>query len=178
MSALFVILLIVLLFFFFGPVVETRAANPTGTWEFFNLISIPMDQGVRFFLGFAIIFCEFAIILFAMLDRIGDTIKEIIKPMVRLLPLGAFMTTIYHTFSPLAFSLLPPWVAEMFGEPRMSVNSAMESSINNTSILLTIATMFLFLLATKALSEPRETAEVKALKAQIARYKKELRRGL
>ena len=50
---------------------------------------------IQTILGVAILFCQFAVILFSMLDPIGDTIKALIKPLFRLFPLLAFLAAIW-----------------------------------------------------------------------------------
>ena len=46
-----------------------------------------LNENVFAFLGACILFLQFAIILFSMLDRIADTLRIIIRPLALLIPL-------------------------------------------------------------------------------------------
>ena len=73
-----------------------------------SLQQISQSTNIQAFLGIGIVLLEFGIVLFSMLDRIADTIKEIIKPVARLIPLVAFLAASYQTFAPLVTGLLSP----------------------------------------------------------------------
>jgi hypothetical protein len=139
-----------------------------------------LTDGFRVFLGIGILILQFAIIIFSMLDRIGDTIREIIKATVRIVPFVLFLSSTWKTFSPILATLLPPSVNNTLG--MASTNASVAQIVNSDSfslgVILTLVTMFLFIVTTYALSGPRESPQVKALKAELARARKELRRGL
>jgi hypothetical protein len=124
---------------------------------------------VQILLGVGILFCQFGIIIFSMLDRISDTVKAIIKPLVRLVPLSAFLTAIWQTYSPVMFSLLPGGVAQAFGAARVDnyMAQAVSDGSFSTGVLWTLGTMLLFMVTTRALGQPRDSEQVKYLRAQV-----------
>jgi hypothetical protein len=126
----------------------------------------------RVFLGIGIAALEFGIILFSMLDRIVETIRETIKPLARLVPLGAFLISSYQTFVPIFLNV----VTLSDAGPAVRTDYFFEVINNNRfseGILLTLFTMVLFLIANRALRS--ESDEVKALRAELARYRRVLR---
>lgn len=178
MGAIFGLLLAIFLFAFFG--MESFVVNYLQAADLKILGISVLSPNFKLFLAVGILFCEFAIIMYSILDHVGNTIRDVIKPLVRILPLGAFLTTTYNTFSPLIFSNLPNEVGQTMGPTgyqTYSVAQAVNSGRFAEGILLTLGTMFLFVLASTALGE-RDSAQVKQLMAENRRYKKELRRGL
>ena len=115
----------------------------------------------RAFLGIGIIICEFVIILFSMLYGIADTIRDVIKPLARLIPLGLFVLAIYRTFEPI-------FTAE---DPVAYLTEAAANGTLTRAILFSLGSMLLFVLANRALGG--ETLRVKSLEAELAK----LRRG-
>lgn len=179
MGALLGLILIILLFAFFG--LEGFVVNYVGAADVRIMGISLLSNGFRGFLGLAIVFCEIGIILYSMLDRVGDAIRDVIKPLLRLLPLGAFLSTSYDTFSPLVYSILPVEVSAAMGEPSYE-NLNFAQSVNTPAfsegILLTLFTMLLFIITSGALSKTRDSSRIGELEAQVRRYRKELQRGL
>lgn len=179
MGALLGLILIILLFAFFG--LEGFVVNYFNAADVRILGISLLSNGFRGFIGLAIVFCEIGIILYSMLDKVGDAIRDVIKPLLRLLPLGAFLSTSYDTFSPLVLSVLPAEVAAAIGEPsyeNLNFAQVVNTPAFSEGILLTLFTMGLFVFTSKTLSETRDSAQVRELRAEIKRYRKELQRGL
>jgi len=175
MGAVFGFLLIMFLIAFFG--MESYIVNYMGKADVRIMGVSLLSNGVQAFLGIAILFCQFAIILFSMLDRVGETIRDIIKPLIRIIPLWAFISVSYSTFSPLFFSLFPPNVAMAMGVPtyeNFSFAQAVNQQTFSEGILVMSFTMLLFVIATAALRDKRDTARVKQLEAQIRRLKRSM----
>jgi hypothetical protein len=133
---------------------------------------------IKNLLGIGVLFSEFVVILFTMLDRIGDTLKETIKPVVRLIPFGVFLAAAWDIFAPIILALLPSAVATAFNSPQMAITDAVNRDSFTPSLLLSLGAMVLFIIGNYALGRPKDSAEVQALRAENARLKKELRRGL
>lgn len=167
MVVLFVILLIGFLATFFGIDIYTEIIGGSDIEVMGTTVGSLKDENVKIFLGGAIAFLEFAIVLFSMLQRIADTIREVIKPVARLLPLGAFLTAIYTTFEPI--------VSKFFvaSESDVDVAAVVNSSSFSFGILLTLGTMLLFLLANRILGG--DSAEIRALRAENAKIRRLLR---
>ena len=131
---------------------------------------------VQVLLGVAILFCQLAIILFSMLDRIGFAILAVVKPLIRLVPLLAFLTTVWKTYSPIIFNLLPQRFSEIFGVS--TTDDYFAQSIADGSftrgVILTIVTMLLFALVSYAL-RPSDSPQVRQLKAENAKLRKQVR---
>ena len=95
----FVILLIVFMDCFFGLGyfdIQVSEAYPP-------LIDSLTQTGIsvitlQILLGVGILICQMAIILFSMLDKIGYAIRAIIIPLLRLVPLIAFLTSVWKTY--------------------------------------------------------------------------------
>jgi hypothetical protein len=177
----FVILLIIFLAGFlgldFGMDVRILGSNP-----FFASVNqqtgIPLET-IKNLMGIGVLFCEFVIILFTMLDRIGDTLRESIKPLVRLFPFGLFIITAWNIFSPIILALLPTaMVAAVTSEPQMELAQAISNASSTPKLLLSLGAMFLFMLTNYALGRVPENPEIRNLRAENARLKKELRRGI
>lgn len=176
----FVILLILFLAGFlgldFGMDVRILGSNP-----FFAAATqqtgIPLET-IKNLMGIGVLFCEFVIILFSMLDRIGDTLRESIKPLVRLFPFGLFIITAWNIFSPIILALLPVGVATAMNEPQMELAQAISSASSTPKLLLSLGAMFLFMLTNYALGRSPENPEVRALRAENEKLRKELRRAI
>jgi hypothetical protein len=171
MVGIFVVLLIIFLSAFFG--LDQYASAVGGEDLRLRYLGISLlSPEFRAFLGLGIVFFEFAIILFSMLDRVVDTIRETIKPLARLIPLVAFLISSYQTFAPLFLNS----VAIEDAGPAVQTNylfSVVNDSDFSAGILLTLFTMILFLLANRALKS--ESDEVKALRAEVAKYRRLMR---
>ncbi|MDM8529196.1 hypothetical protein QUF58_13430 [Anaerolineales bacterium HSG24] len=133
-----------------------------------------LSPGFRFFLGLGIVFCQVVIIMAVALDRVGDTVRDVIKPIVRLFPLAAFLSVSYNTFSPIIFSVMPNSMAQAAGEPQVSLAQAVNSPAFSEGILLTLATMMLFLIASSVLRNKQESNRVRELEAHIRRLKRNM----
>ncbi|MDM8521236.1 hypothetical protein QUF64_14415 [Anaerolineales bacterium HSG6] len=108
------------------------------------------------------------------LDRVGDTVRDVIKPVVRLFPLVAFLSVSYNTFAPIIFSVMPNSMAQVAGEPQVSLAEAVNGPAFSEGILLTLATMMLFLIASSVLNDNRESNRVRQLETQIKRLKRNM----
>jgi hypothetical protein len=114
----------------------------------------------RAFLGIAILICEFIIILFAMLYGVADTLRDIIRPLARLIPLGLFLLAIYRTFVPIFTS----------EDPVAYLTTAAADGTLTRTILFSLGTMLLFVLANRALGG--ETSKIKSLEAELAKHRR------
>jgi hypothetical protein len=136
----------------------------------YNLQSLQSTE-FRAFLGIAIIVCEFVIILFSMLFHIADTLRDVIKPLARLIPLGLFVLAIYRTFAPLFTAFLP---TEITGAAETSAIAYLtEAAANGTltqTILFSLGSMLLFVLANQALGG--ETSRIRTLEAELAKLRR------
>lgn len=171
MVGIFVVLLIIFLTAFFGLDQYASAMGAEDLRIRYLGISL-LSPEFRVFLGLGIVFLEFAVILFSMLDRIVDTVRETIKPLARLIPLVAFLTASYQTFAPILRNSV---IIEDAG-PAVQTNylfNVVNDSGFRAGILLTLFTMILFLLANRALRS--ESDEVKALRAELAKYRRLMR---
>jgi hypothetical protein len=131
--------------------------------------------GFRAFLGFGVVFLEFALIVFALLDRVGETIKAALKPLASLLPLAGFLFSSYKTFAPIFTSLLPASLAAQAGIAQN--DNYLAQAINDGSfrlnVIVTVAMMLLFVVTTLAVARPGEvSSEIRRLRAENARFKK------
>jgi hypothetical protein len=165
---------VLLLLLFFGAYIGLEILRATqqdmlvmGTY---NLQSLQSTE-FRAFLGIAIIICEFIIILFSMLFHIADTLRDVIKPMARLVPLGLFVLAIYRTFAPILSSFLPTEItvaAET--DPIAYLTAAAADGTLTRTILFSLGSMLLFVLANRALGA--ESSELRALKAEVAKLRR------
>jgi hypothetical protein len=173
LGVLFFLLLIVFITAFFG--MESFVVNFMQAADVKVLGISMLDPGFRLFLALGIVFCQLVIIMVAMLDRVGDTIRDVIKPIFRLLPLMAFVTVSYNTFAPIVFSMLPETAAQVAGQsPNYNFAQAVYAPEFSTKIMLTVVTMVLFLITSSTLSDTRDSARVRQLEAQIKRLKRDL----
>ncbi len=174
MGYLFGFLLIIFLVAFFG--MESFVVNYLQAADIKILGISLLSSGVQAFLGIGIIFCELGIVIFSMLDPVGNTIKEAIKPLVKMTFLSVFLKAIYDTFSPIAFSLLPTKVALVMGATSndYSITEAVNNGSFNQNILFTLGAMILFIVTTSALREHGETRKIQVLEAKIKSLQKSL----
>jgi hypothetical protein len=171
--ALFVLLLIVFFAAFFGfdMIAQSFGAASTGdvqiaTVQGFQIsLSLP---ALRALLGGGIIFCEFVIIVFSVLDRILETIRALIRPVAVLLPLSGFVLSAYKTFEPIIRVLLPAPFGQ--GNPT-EIATAVNAPAFNLNVLLTFGMMVVYLITTYFLRE--ESREVRALRAEIAKLRRQ-----
>jgi len=171
MVGLFVLLLLGALALFYGPSLYTNATGQAVTVAGVAIQDIPQIQVI---LASSIAFLQFAIVVFSLLDRIADTFKFIIKPIAVLLPLAAFLLSSIRTFGPILAGILPGAMLDAAGaNTDVSVATWVTSPDFAAGVLITLGTMLLFLVTYKALTA--ESAEVKALRAELARTKKALR---
>jgi hypothetical protein len=171
-----VILLIIFVFAFLTlGYFDVQITDNTTLLAALNSLGITSDE-LQVLLGVAILFCQLAIILFSMLDRIGFAILSIVRPLIRLIPLIAFLTTVWKTYSPIVFNLLPERFAEVFGVN--TTEGYLSQSISDGTfmlgVILTIVTMLFFILVNFAV-RPGDTAQVRQLKAENAKLRKQVR---
>ncbi len=176
LTFIFVILLTVFFVAFVGlGTFDIEISQNMTLMSTLNDVGISMAD-VQVVLGIGILFCQVAIILFAMLDRIGFAVRAVIVPLLRLVPLIAFLTSIWKTYSPILFSLLPDRVAEVFGAAK--VDNYMAQAVSDGTfmrgVIITLFTMLLFVLFTYAL-RPGDSPQVKQLKAENAKLRKQVR---
>ena len=169
----FVFFLIICLILFFG-IAYMSATNQDLDVMGAKVQVPPASDMVQVVLASGIAFFQFVIVIFALLDRIADTFKLIIRPFAVLLPLVAFLASMWQTFGPIFAGLMPQRVVEATG---VDASVSMTAWVNNpqfiAGIAITLGAMFLFLLTYKALTA--ESHEVRALKAELARTKRALR---
>lgn len=118
---------------------------------------------VRTILGGGIVFLELLIIITSVFDRILDTLRSTIRPIVTLVPLVGFIISIYNTFRPIVESFLP-------GGDATYVAQAVNDTAFTQSLTRTFGLMILFILVTLILG--RESGEVRRLKAELRKYQK------
>jgi hypothetical protein len=169
MVGLIILLLIGFLIGYFGPELY---AQLTGVDMQIMGVSFRSTE-IRVLLGLGTVFLEFALVLFTMIDRISDTIRETIKPLIRLVPLIAFVATAWNTFVPFFAPLLPQEIAGAAAANQIDIATAVENGSFGKSILLMLGTMLLFVIANRALSA--ESSEVRALRAELSKYRRALR---
>lgn len=166
-------LFVLLLLLFFGAYIGVEILRATGRSVEYGDVSLQFLQSdaVRASLGIGIIVCEFVIILFSMLFHIADTIRDVIKPLARLIPLGLFVLAIYRTFSPLITGFLP---TEITGaaqtDPFAYLSTAAASGTLTQTILFSLGSMLLFVLANRALGG--DTSRIKTLEAELAKLRR------
>ena len=176
LTFIFVILLII----FGGAFIslgyfDVQITESTTLLAALNQFGITTNE-LQLLLGVAILFCQLAIILFSMLDRIGPALLALVKPLLRLIPLIAFLTTVWKTYSPIVFNLLPDRFAEIFGVS--TADGYLSQSISDGTfmlgVILTIVTMLFFVLVNFAV-QSGDTAQVRQLKAENAKLRKQVR---
>lgn len=166
MGIIFSGLLVIFLVMFFGLDIFT-AGDPGGN---IYITTVQNNQvllsgsGLRVLFVLGIVFCEFVIIFISLFDRILDTFRVLIRPIVTLVPLGTFLFSIYDTFKPVVENLLP-------GRGGLA---AVATEVNkgefNNRVLISIGAMLLYLLVAKIFGG--ETQQVRELKAELRKLKK------
>jgi hypothetical protein len=169
--ALFVLLLILFLGAFFGLDLLT---GPAGGGDIYiatvqNNDVFLSSAGIRVFLVGGILFFEFVIIVLSLFDRMINTIRVIIRPLITLIPLSAFLYSAYETFYPILRTLLPIGgeadagrIAEIVNNPGF-----------NSDVLQTIGTMLLYLIVAKIIGRGVvDASEARAMRAELQRYRK------
>ena len=181
-TSTFVILLIIFLGAFLGLRPFTTTVLQAQDVQIMG-VSI-FGMGFQVFLAIGIVFLEFVIIFVSLLDRIGETIKAVLKPLLSLLPLGFFVSAVQKTFTPIFLSVLPDNLALQFGGVSIAADAGMAQNENYiaaavadgsfaTNVLLTVVTMLFFAVISYFTVKPRDfSGEVKRLRAENARFKK------
>lgn len=172
MALLFSTLLIIFLLSFFG--LEHFANNVMLASDIRVLGISILSEEFRAFLGVGTIFCEAALIFFVMLDKVGDVVRAALKPVVRLIPLGAFLFAAWDTLTPILVPLFPDSVGRSLG---VANNVSIQQTVNTgsfaTGVVITLVTMLFFALTANAIKSP-ESERIRRLEAELARYKKML----
>ena len=161
-----VLLLIIFLAAFFGLDILPQFLGGTEIEVMGVRVASLNNPTLQLALGGAVVFLQFAIIIFSMLGHIGDTIRETIKPVARLFLLGAFLASAYYMFEPIVAPIL-------FEQQPPNVAAVVEDDTLKIGILLTLGTMMLFLAANRTLRT--ESEEIKALRRELARYRRVLK---
>ena len=128
---------------------------------------------LRVFLAAGAVFFEFVIIIQAMSDRIFDTLKALIRPLIMIIPISVFFSAVYKTFEPVIRSLLP---LEFGGTNPNYIATAADNGILVRNVLITFGAMLLYILFNTILGGGT-SAEVKTLQAELKRCRDRLRRG-
>ncbi len=122
----------------------------------------------------------------SLLDRIGETIKAVLKPLLSLVPLVGFISAVKETFTPIFLSVLPDNLALEFGGATITADAGIAQNENylaaavadgsfTTNVLLTVGTMLLFALTSHLMIRPAGSSEeVKKLRADNDRLRKML----
>lgn len=186
-TPVFVILLIIFLCAFLGlrPFVTTVLQARGVQAQDVEVMGVSIfGIGVQVFLAIGIIFLEFVIIFISLLDRIGETIKAVLKPLVSLVPLGLFISSLKNTFTPIFLSVLPDNLALELGGATLTANAGVArnedyliAAVTNGSftrdVVLTVVFMLLFAIISYTMVKPRDfSEEVKRLRAENERFKK------
>ncbi|MCB0209070.1 MAG: hypothetical protein KDJ52_07065 [Anaerolineae bacterium] len=166
MVNIFVLLLIFFLAAFFGVDLLPQFLGGTQIEVMGVRVASLDNPNLQVILGGAVVFLQFAIIIFSMLGHIGDTIRETIKPVARLFLLGAFLASAYYMFEPIIGPVL-------FEQQPLDVAAIVTGDTLKVGILLTLGTMILFLMANRNLRT--ESEEIKALRRELARYRRVLK---
>ena len=135
-------------------------------------ISVSISS-LRVFLAAGSVFFEFIIIIQAMFDRILDSLKALIRPLIMLVPISAFLVSAYDTFEPVVRSLLP---VEFGGANPDYIATAASNDTLARSVLFTFGAMLLYLLLSSVIGGG-SVAEVRALRAELRRCRERLRQG-
>ncbi len=130
-------------------------------------------SSLRMFLAAAAVFFEFIIIIDVMFDRILDSLRALIRPLVMLVPISAFVFSAYRTFEPIIRSILPP---ELGGANPEYLSTAASNETLAQNLLLTFGAMLLYLLLS-AIFGSSSSAEVKALRAELKKCRDRQRQG-
>jgi hypothetical protein len=122
-------------------------------------------DGARVVLVLGIIFCEFVIIFLSVFDRILDTIKMLIRPILTTVPLATFLYSTYQTFVPIIRNLIPV----QGGDP-IKIADVVRDPAFDSRVLITIGAMLFYLAIAKVFGG--SDAELKKLRAENQRLKK------
>jgi len=178
-TAILVILLMIFLGLFLG--LEPFLTNVMQAQDVSIMGISLLGPGFQAFLGLGIVLVEFLIFFFTFLDRIGDTIKAVLKPLVSLLPLLAFVASVQRTFMPFFLSILPDDMAARLGgaagvpQDESYIATAVTDGSFTINVLLTVVTMLLFALISYAMANSTgNLAEVRRLREENAKMRKML----
>lgn len=169
MVALFVLLLLIFFAAFFGLDQATQALGIASNNSDILLTTVGEYQvslsraGVRTFLGGGIVLFELLIIVMSVFDRIMDTIKATVRPVATLVPLVAFLYSVYNTFRPIIENFLSgdvEYIAQAVNDPSFT-----------QEVLVTFGLMVLFLVVAGILGG--ESAEMRRMRSELQRYKKQ-----
>ncbi len=154
MSTQFLVILLILLlvpFFIAEPL-----ANSVFQASDVKIFGVSLlGEEVHTLLGIAIAICELAIVMFSMLGRIRDTIDDLLRPLLRFLPLAAFFFVFFDTFRPIFANFFPG----LFGapDPNITIAQAVSQDTFSEGVLLTVGAMVLFLMTNRFLKTPEKT---------------------
>jgi hypothetical protein len=167
MAKIFVFLLVLFLIAFFGLYFMNQVMGPVDLQIMgvtvmqldYNILSVVMALGIAA--------SQIAIISFALIDRMFDTIRDVVRISVRLGSLVAFGGTAYQTFWPLIQSFLPQEIVGAQGGNPAAAIAIAQSQEFVTGLLLTLGLMLVYLVANRGLRS--DSAQVRALQAELAR---------
>jgi len=140
--------------------------------------------GFQVFFALAIVFLEFLIFFFSMLDKIGDTIKAVLKPLLSLVPLALFVSSVQDVFAPIFLTVLPHPVVVQFAGARIAAEAgvaqnqsyiaqAVQNGSFAESVWKSVAFMLLFAVISRTFTAPRDfSAELRRLREENARLRK------
>jgi hypothetical protein len=152
-TQLLAILLILLLVPFF---IAEPLANSIFQASDVRILGVSLlGEEVHTVLGIAIAICELAIVMFSMLGRIRDTIDDLLRPLLRFLPLAGFFFAFFDTFRPILSNFFPG----LFGrpEPNVTIAQAVSRDTFSEGVLLTVGALVLFLMTNRFLKTPERT---------------------
>lgn len=118
---------------------------------------------LRVFLAAGAVFFEFIIIIQAMFDRVLDSLRALIRPLVMLVPIYIFVSNAYETFEPVVRSLLPP---ELGGANPNYIAAAASNETLANNVFITFLAMLLYLFLSSILGGGT-AAEVRNLRAEL-----------
>jgi len=121
--------------------------------------------GARVVLVLGIVFCEFVIIFLSVFDRILDTVKMLIRPILTTVPLATFLYSTYQTFVPIVRNLIPV----QGGDP-VKIAEVVSDPAFDSRILITIGAMLFYLAVSRVFGG--EHAEIQKLRAENQKLKK------
>ena len=135
-------------------------------------IAVSMSA-LRVLLAGGSVFFQFIIIVRVMSDRIFDSLRVLIRPLIMLVPISVFVLSAFRTFEPIIRSLLPP---ELGGENPDYIASVANSETLARSVLITFGAM-LFYLVLSAIMGDNSSAEIRNLRAELRRCRERQRQG-
>lgn len=166
--ALFVLLLLIFYAAFFGLDQVTQALGIASNNSDILLTTVGNYQvslsraAVRIFLGGGIVVFQLLIIVMSVFDRIMDTIKATVRPVATLVPLVAFLFSVYNTFRPI--------IENFLGGDIESIAQSVNDPSFTQQMLVTFGLMVLFLVVAAILGG--ESAEMKRMRSELQRLKK------